>query len=282
MNRRNFVAGALALGLVGSVPASLLAAPAEPRFAPTRFSVQVRGSGPDVILIPGLTSGPEVWSGAVAGVPGYRYHLIHIAGFAGAPARANANGPLVAPLAEEIARYIRDRGLRSPAIVGHSMGGTLAMMIGARHPDLAGRIMVVDMLPQPAGLFGGDASGSLASSLRNWLSTRSGRRLVGGLLSAFSPPESANARSNPEVVAQAMHELSSLDLGPQLGRIRAPMTIVYASPDAQAGPVLDRSFAAAYRPARDARLLRIDGSGHMVMLDQPTRFHSALRDFLRR
>jgi pimeloyl-ACP methyl ester carboxylesterase len=156
------------------------------------------------------------------------------------------------------------------------------MMIGARHPTLAGRIMVVDMLPQPAGLFGASAGSPLANSLRNWVSTPGGRRLVGSLLTAFSPPESSNARSDPQVVAQAMHELSSLDLGPQLGRIRAPMTVVYAAPDARARATTDRSFATAFAPARGARLVRIDGSGHMVMLDQPARFQAALRDFLRR
>jgi len=279
MNRRGFLLAALALGLAGSAPVAAMAAPP---FAPTRFSVQLRGTGPDVILIPGLTSGREVWNGTIAAVPGYRYHLIHVAGFAGAPARGNARGAVVAPLADEIARYIRDRGLERPAIVGHSMGGTLAMMIAARHPDLAGRIMVVDMLPQPAGLFGSSSSGSLANSLRNWMATPSGRRLVGGLLNAFSPPESTNARSDPEVVAQAMHELSSMDLGPQLGRIRAPLTVVYASPDPQARAAIDRSFAAGFAPARGARLVRIDDSGHMVMLDQPARFQAELRSFLRR
>src|SRR5687768_11023899 len=282
MDRRSFIAGALALGLAGSAPAGLAAAADASRFAPTRFSVQVRGAGPDVILIPGLTSGSEVWHGTVAAVPGYRYHLVHVAGFAGAPARANSRGPVVQPLADELARYIRDRGLERPAIVGHSMGGTLAMMIGARYPNLAGRIMVVDMLPQPAGLFGSSSSGSLASSLRNWMSTPSGRRLVGGLLNAFSQPESTHSRSDPEVVAQAMHELSSMDLGPQLGRIRAPLTVVYGSPDPQARAAIDRNFAAGFAPARGARLVRIDDSGHMVMLDQPARFQASVRDFLRR
>ncbi len=278
MNRRHFIVAGLALTLAGCLPA----AAAAPRFEPNRFSVQVRGEGPDVILIPGLTSGRAVWNGTVAALPGYRYHLIQVSGFAGEPARGNARGAVVAPLADEIARYISERGLERPAIVGHSMGGTLAMMIGARHPDLAGRIMVVDMLPQPAGLFGSSSSGSLANSLRNWMSTPSGRRLVGGLLNAFSPPESTHARSDPEVVAQAMHELSSMDLGPQLGRIRAPLTVVYGSPDPQARAAIDRSFTAGFAPARGARLVRIDDSGHMVMLDQPARFQAAVREFLRR
>ncbi|MEA3039246.1 MAG: hypothetical protein QOE79_1759, partial [Sphingomonadales bacterium] len=76
-------------------------------FAPARFSVEVTGSGPDVILIPGLTASKDIWRGTVAAVPGYRYHLIQVAGFAGAPAGGNARGEVVAPLAEEIARYIQ-------------------------------------------------------------------------------------------------------------------------------------------------------------------------------
>ncbi|HWT11228.1 MAG TPA: alpha/beta hydrolase [Allosphingosinicella sp.] len=279
MNRRTFVLAGAALALVGCAPAAVGAAPA---FQPTRFSVQVRGTGPDVLLIPGLTSGREVWNATVRAVPGYRYHLIQVAGFAGEPARGNAEGAVVAPLAEEIARYIEENRLGRPAIVGHSMGGTLAMMIAARRPAAAGRVMVVDMLPQPAGLFGGSAAdmGPLASRLRNMIGTPGGRQLFASFMSAFSPPEAANRRSDPDVVGRAMHDLAGLDLAPQLPRIRAPLTIVYGSPDPQARAAVDRTFAAAFAPARGARLVRIDGSGHMVMLDQPARFQAALRAFL--
>lgn len=279
MNRRHFIVAGLALTLAGCLPA----AEAAPRFEPTRFSVQVRGDGPDVILIPGLTSGRAVWNGTVAALPGYRYHLVQVSGFAGEPARGNARGAVVAPLADEIARYISERGLERPAIVGHSMGGTLAMMIGARNPDLAGRIMVVDMLPQPAHLFGGSAAdlGPLAGRLREMIATPGGRRLFAGFMTAFSPPDSANARSDPDVVGRTLNDLAALDLAPQLARIRAPLTVVYASPDPRARAAVDRSFADAYAPARGRRLVRIDGSGHMVMLDQPARFQAALREFLR-
>ena len=164
------------------------------------------------------------------------------------------------------------------------MGGTLAMMIAARHPELVGRIMVVDMLPQPAGLFGGSAAGMgpLADSLGDIIATPGGRRLFAGLMGAFSPPETANRRSDPDVVARAMHELATIDLTRELARIRAPLTVVYASPDRRAGAAIDRTFSAAYAGARGARLVRIDGSGHMIMFDQPARFQAELRDFLRR
>lgn len=279
MNRRIFLVASLALGVTAS-PA-LAAAPPQ-RWEPTRFSVEVRGSGPDVILIPGLTAGRGVWSGTVAAVPGYRYHLVNVAGFAGTPAQGNRHGPVVSPLADELARYISERRLARPAIVGHSMGGILAMMVAARRPELVGRVMVVDMLPQPASLFGGSASswGPLANSFRNMISSTGGQRLFANLMTAFSPPNSNNRRSDADVVGRAMHELAATDLTPQLPRIRAPFTVVYGSPDAQARAAFDAQFARAYAPARGARLVRIDGSGHMVMFDQPARFQGALRRFL--
>ena len=74
-----------------AVPAAPMAAAAA-AFEPTRFTAEVVGTGPDVILIPGLTASKNVWRPTVAAVPGYRYHLIQVSGFAGAPARGNAEG----------------------------------------------------------------------------------------------------------------------------------------------------------------------------------------------
>ena len=289
MRRRDFVLGAMALGCTVAAPAAVApgAAPtrptARPRFQPTRFSVQVTGTGPDVILIPGLTSGRHVWASSVRAVPGYRYHLIQVSGFAGEPVRGNRDGVVIAPLAAEIARYIADRGLQRPAVVGHSMGGTLGMMLGADHPNLVGRLMVVDMLPQPAGLIGGTSTslGPFGDRLRGMLGTPGGRRVLGSLMSAFSPPDTGERTSDPDLVGRALHDLARIDMTNRLAAIRAPLTIVYGAPDPQARAAIERTFTSAYGRARGARLVRIDGAGHMVMLDQPTRFNAALRDFLR-
>lgn len=280
MKRREFLAAMAAAALLGCVPA---AAPAEPPFEPTRFTVEVHGSGPDVILIPGLTAGPEVWEGTVVSVPGYRYHLIHVGGMAGAPTAGNAAGEVVSPLAEEIARYIETRPLRRPAIVGHSMGGTLAMMVAARRPGLVDRVMVVDMYPQPSGLVGSSPERvrGLADSLRDLASSPSGRRLLGDLIGRYGTNGSAG-NSDPDVVGRAMHELASIDLTADLPRIAAPLTVVYANRDERSRARADASYRGAYAGARGAELVRIDNSGHMIMYDQPARLHAAIRTFLSR
>jgi pimeloyl-ACP methyl ester carboxylesterase len=274
------LAAALGLACAGAASAvPMPAAPAARPFAPARFSVVVQGTGPDVILIPGLTGSRDVWKGTVAAVPGYRYHLVQVAGFAGTLPRGNARGNVVAPLAEEIARYIAARGLKRPAIVGHSMGGTVAMMVAARHPERIGKVMVVDMLPQPAGIIGGDAVGmrGLADTLRDVSSSPGGRRLVESAIRLFGNPE---AGADPDVTARATHELALTDLTPELPRIAAPLTVVYASLDASRRAADDTRYRSAYAKRRGTRLIRIDNSGHMIMYDQPARFRAVLRGFL--
>ena len=279
MDRRLFILCATAAAVL---PAGMAQARGEP-FASTRFSVEVSGAGPDVILIPGLSGGRNVWTGAVRAVPGYRYHLVQVAGFDGEPSRGNVRGPIVASLAAELARYIVEQRLGRPAIIGHSMGGTLAMMLAADRPRLVGRIMVVDMLPAPAGLFGqtlNDAS-SIARGIAGLTESVGGRRLFSGLVNAFAPPNSSFRTSDPAVIARTMNELAAMDLTGRLPNIRVPLTIAYASPGAGAGPTVDRRFRQAYAGARGPRFVRIDGSGHMIMFDQPARLEAAIRDFLR-
>ena len=282
MNRRSFLIQSASLALVSSAPFASATQQARPpvRFNPTRFSVQVKGRGPDVILIPGLTSGPHVWERVVRDVPGYRYHLLHVAGFAGQPARGNGQGAVVAPLMAEIARYIEATGLSRPALVGHSMGGTLAMMLAVRHPDKVGKVMVVDMTPQPTALYGGTAASQLAAGLRDLIQDPGGRRILSGLITAFSPPEEGGRRSDPDVVARAMHDLGTIDLTGDLPKIRVPLTIVYALRAPEGTAATSRAFADAYRGARGARLVPVPESGHLIMADQPARFARELRTFL--
>ena len=277
MDRRALIAGALATG--GALWSGV--AKAAP-FTSRRITVTMRGmasgEGRDVVLIPGLASGPGIWNGVLGGVPGYRYHLVHVRGFAGLAPEANASGALVQPLADEIARYIGAAGITRPAVVGHSMGGTLAMLLGLQ--GMAGRLMVVDMLPAGAAMVGGTASGMgfLADQLSGYFTgTQTGRRYLAQMV-AQTPGAKG---SDPDVIANALRDLANIDLGPRLPQIAVPLEVVYAvGNDAQQAATITRSFRAAYAAKKNMLFKPIGPSGHMVMADQPARFNAALKDFL--
>ena len=225
-------------------------------FEPTRFSVVVEGSGPDVILIPGLSSTRDVWSAAAATLKAnHRVHLVQIKGF-GEPAGPNVSGPVLAPFVEELAQYIRTNGIRKPAIVGHSMGGLAALMLGADAPDLAGKILVVDAFPFIGPVFRAKDVAEItprAEQMRSMLlanadmvkpdfsakadcapSSSQPAALMGNMTNSVFGQcmmKHGAMASDLRVVAQAMYDDMVTDMRPRLKDITAPVTVFYAQDD---------------------------------------------------
>ena len=266
-------------------------------FTSDRIAVTVRGSGPDVVLIPGLSSSPEVWDSSIAAVPGYRYHIVHVSGFAGRPAGGNATGPVVEPVAGEIARYVREAGLRRPAVVGHSLGGFWGMMVAARNPDLVSRLMVVDMMPFAGAMFGGpnatiDSVRPMAEQIRTAIASSTGAQreaITNQTIASMVRTETMrplairhSLESDAAVSGQAMYDLVTTDLRPELRNIRVPMTVLWVR--SPAAPVNEEQmaafYAASYANAPQARLVRIADSYHFIMWDQPEAFQRELMSFL--
>ena len=284
MSRRAFLQSCAAAAAFAAFPAAASAAPRP--FRPGRISVTVHGRGPDVVLIHGLSASRAVWNSTVAALPGYRYHLVQMLGFAGTSPGGNAaKGPVAAPIADEIARYIASRGLKGPAIVGHSMGGSIAMMLAARRPTVAGKVMVVDMVPAPRRIAGVPAAAAkpLAKLLRGEIAGADRlRRDLKGLVGRFGSANWLESDSDASVVGRSLQELIATDLGPELPRIRAPLTVLYACPEPLrvSRPAIDRFYARAYAGRPGTRLVAVPRSGHMIMHDQPAAFRAALKAFL--
>ncbi|MCA8885849.1 MAG: alpha/beta hydrolase [Hyphomonadaceae bacterium] len=296
MKRRGLLIGALfALAACASTPAP--SAPEE-GFSSDRISVVVRGSGPDVILIPGLSSSRDVWNTTADALDGhYRVHLVQLNGFAGAPVGANGDKPVSAPVAEEIARYIGETHLDHPAVIGHSMGGTIGMMLAARHPDAVGKLMVVDMFPFMGAMFGGpnatpESVAPIADQIRAAMRTAP-QGVVSdqtrGMIASMVRTETArpeimeHARlSNVATTANAFRELIVTDLRPELTHITAPVTVLFVIPPQ--APITPEQYEAymraSYANLPQARIVKIENSYHFIMIDQFDRFMSEVRTFL--
>jgi pimeloyl-ACP methyl ester carboxylesterase len=272
-------------------------------FESGRFHVRIDGPEHpvgDVILIPGLSSSPEVWDALTEQLKGrYRVHRIHVQGFAGAPAEDNASGPVAAPVAEDLARYIAEQGLNKPTVIGHSMGGTIGMMLAARHPDSVGKLMVVDMVPFVGAMYaapGAEATPESLTPVADQIfaaqtgSTEEQYRqqaaaAVTGMIRTEAlragPLEDA-ARSDRAVASASYRELVITDLRPELARITAPTAVVYVASGlpGMTPEITDGFYRMAFANLAGVILTRIDDSAHYIMLDQPERFAAEVNAFL--
>ncbi len=295
VRRRGFLtvfAGAMALAAARRAQA----APAT--FTADRFSVIVQGTGPDVIFVPGLTCSRDVWNPAVAALGGkYRVHLVQVAGFAGEPARANAQGPVCAGVAEELAAYITQQNLQKPALVGHSMGGTIGLMLAERHPAALGRLMVVDMFPALAAVVTRpgathqeiEAAADAIGAGMEHADAADYRRNVEPVIASEILTEAArpeivreSVESDHRVAGHAMRELVATDLTPELPKITVPTTVLYAwnKADPYSAEQADTLFRGIYASLRGVKLIRIDGAAHFIFIDQPAKFDAVLEVFL--
>lgn len=263
-----------------------------------RISVQTQGLGPDVILIPGLASSRDIWAGLASTLrKNHRIHLVELAGFASTPAIANPQGKVIAPAVDAIADYIHTQHIQEPVIVGHSLGGEIALMLGARHPEQVGRLMIVDALPfyslmiDPAATT--ETAARHASVMRDSLlgqSPEQNTEFQKASINRLAKTEAvrpalvtAGINSDRKTVADAVYELMTTDLRPELARIKAPIEVVYAYDVLFGIPAanVDAMYRQAYASAPDIHFTRIDDSFHFVMLDQPERFSTAVASFIK-
>jgi pimeloyl-ACP methyl ester carboxylesterase len=298
MTRRSMILvplAAFSLAACASAPRDT-ASVSGPEFSSDRISVVTRGTGPNIILVHGLAAHRDVWRSIAETLDDrYRLHLVQVNGFAGAEPGANADGPVVAPVAEELVRYIREAGLSRPAVIGHSMGGTIAMIMAARHPQSVGRVMVVDMMPFMGAMFGAntaEAARPAADQMRSqMLAAQPGTGMLNEMVATMTRSVTMRTvlqqyarASHPSTLANAFHELIVSDLRPELSRITAPLTIVYVIPQNVPIPAdqFESSLRLSYANAPSARFVRIQDSYHYIQVDQPLRLVAEVDAFMRR
>jgi pimeloyl-ACP methyl ester carboxylesterase len=262
-------------------------------------SIQATGSGPPLVLIPGLATPREVWSPFVAELA--RTHwvlLVQVNGFGGDDPRGNSGENVLPGVVADIAAFLeREHPGQKAAIVGHSLGGLVGMILARDHPERVDRLLVIDTLPFFGSLFGPTATVEtmrpMFDNMRRMIASGAGRS---GEPSASDPSVATMSTSeegrlqvvrwsraaNPAVVGQALYEDATADLRPDLAAIaRVPTTVLYAVPP-QIAERARALWTGEYAAAPAIRLVPVENSMHFIMLDQPDRFREELRAFLTR
>ena len=295
-----------ALVLLASTPA--LAADAN-RYAATlvpaeRFEVgatlvERHGErGTPLILIPGLASGAWAWQETVRQLmPSHVMYVLTLPGFDGRPM---VPGKGLAAAQESVRELIVTRKLRQPVLVGHSLGGTLALALAARYPDLLGGVVSIDGLPLFPGTedWPADKRSEIAAGIANQMKPGSQAMFAAqqqqymrgiGVTDMARADELARltSASDPLAVLQYMADALTLDLRAELPSITVPVLVMapYFNPDAEQLQMTQAAkteyYQALMKGTPKLTMISVAPARHFAMFDQPQLVNDAIALFLK-
>jgi proline iminopeptidase len=193
--------------------------------------------------------------------------------------------------ADDVAAFCASMGVERPVVLGHSMGGFVALLLAARHPDVAAGLILqstmarfdLDRLTEGFRREGGDEVARLARL------DYSGDREVtdaewAQVYAAFGPhvpdaPTLARRLRNPAVGETGMARMRRLDIRDQLRRITCPTLVSVGDRDPVTPLEAAREIVDGLAPGV-GRLVVLPGAGHFPWLDDDVACFDAIRAFL--
>jgi pimeloyl-ACP methyl ester carboxylesterase len=262
------------------------------------FSVEKTGKGPALILIPGLYCSGDVWKETVAHYKDrYTCYSLTLPGFAGrAPIHSDT---LLATLSREIVRFIVESKLQKPLLVGHSLGGWLALKVAVTNSSLLGGVICVSSAPFLPALSMGDgisvdSASRIGKMIKGYMvvSTPEQTRQYQGSMLPTMMRDSAHIKevtamaviSDPATQGEMMYELFSLDLRPEMNKVQCPVLVLgdwvaYKEYGSTRENVLEK-YQKQFAPAAHVAIAISDTSKHFIMFDEPVWFFGEVDKFL--
>jgi pimeloyl-ACP methyl ester carboxylesterase len=193
--------------------------------------------------------------------------------------------------ADDLRAFCDTLGIAKPVVYGHSMGGFIAMLYGARHPGHAAALVLqstnarfdLGRLVEGFRRFGGDEVAELAE--RDY----GGHPVSDGewarVFAKFGPQvpgeqELARRIRNPELGEHGMELLRRFDAVDQLAHVDCPTLVGVGELDPVTPVAAAREIYDAL-PDGIARLEVIEGAGHFPWKDAPDRYWPLLNEFVR-
>ena len=247
-----------------------------------------RADAPTIVLLHGYTGGKENWYRLASRLAGqYRLVAPDLPGW-GESARADDADYGYAAEAARVAAFLRHLGCAPVTLLGHSMGGGVAAVVAARHPELVAR---VGLLNASGVEFADNAFGRDVLDGHNPFGVQDAASLESYLAILFHERASRPWIPWPAAHAVIAHrrregdfEQAVLDRigrgderflpGEEAARIRQPALLVWGAQDRVIDPSAMDPYAARIPHARK---LLLPGSGHMTLMEFPDAVADAVR-----
>ncbi len=232
------------------------------RIEDTTFEWVRAGSGPPLLLLHGYAGSARWWTRNIQPLAvAHTVFALDLPGFGA----CRMPGPYTfARTVSLLASWMERNGIGPAVLVGHSMGGQLAMLVTAAHPNRIARMVLI-------GSAGLPFEDNLLGIARQAFFSRAGGDL------RFTPIVVAGAlRAGPRILWQAVQEIRSVDVRSGLSEVAVPTLVLWGENDRLIPAANAALLAAAIRGA-ETRI--IPGAGHNVFFDAPKLVNAAILAF---
>jgi pimeloyl-ACP methyl ester carboxylesterase len=254
------------------------------------LAYETRGRGEPLVLIHGLATTRAIWRRVIPLLArAHEVTAIDVPGFGESP--PVGPGFELDAVADDIAAGLE--GLGRFDLVGHSMGGAVAIALAERHPDAVRRLVLVAPaglrpLPSAAARFVGVAAARAIPLRRRGAALADmawGRRLLmspGTVDPSSIPPAEVRAMLEASRgatrIAAALESAASADLRERLAQLEVPVGAIWGAGDR----IIPSGGIETLREARPGgAIAEIAGTGHIPMMEAPERFAEKLEQVLR-
>lgn len=256
---------------------------------PKPFAVEIIGQGKPILYFPGFTAPGSMWKETVENLDLERKsYLFSYAGF-------NGNEPIEMPwylsIKNSVIEYIKDNNMSDIIIIGHSMGGNLAVEVASELPNRVSKTIIVDALPCMLDVMmpGVPAESLSYDSPYNNQMLEMDEQQFKSMATMMASNMTFNEDKNDILISWILEadrktwvygytDLLKLDLRNILGSVKCETLILGASfPDAT---MAKGNFEKQYASLSNKTIVMASNSKHFVMLDQPEWFYETVKGFL--
>ncbi|MCB1743686.1 MAG: alpha/beta fold hydrolase [Gammaproteobacteria bacterium] len=259
--------------------------------ADTRIHYERHGSGPPLLLVPGLNGQAAFWSRQLPALTPHFEVIVHDHRGCGASTPSLIEYS-INQMADDVLGLMNALDISSATLVGHSTGGAIGQTLALDHPDRIQRLVLSATWAGPdpwfqrsfelrlqilreLGLEWYARAGTLATLPPRWIATHEDQ--IGARADRAAPPPAITEAQAIRIIDSRIRAILAYDRRACLARIRQPTLVVCARDDLVTPPHLSEELASSIPRAR---LVLLEAGGHFVPHTDPQGYNQTLLEFL--
>ncbi|MBN1484209.1 MAG: alpha/beta hydrolase [Chloroflexia bacterium] len=246
---------------------------------------EVLGQGEPVLFLHGWMGSWRYWWATMENVAEhFRTYSFDFWGFGDSDKQAEGHN--IDEYVEQVVRFLDGMGIARTRLVGHSMGGMVALKMALAYPERVVRVATAGAVIEGSALAPllKLTSNQLIARffVRRTLVTSIWTRLMQNIRSGwrrwFQEVVDDSAKGSQEAILGSVRSMRRTDLRPELASLKVPALIIHGSEDDIVDPDQAEIFEQIHVPM--AQVVVMENCRHFPFMDDPQTFNRILLDFL--